>query len=146
MKLRVDPPLTQAERSWASAAMETIYATDPSVRRPVEPVPAEKAEAVIEEAYEAMPLFGRVGVRAALATLGVAVPVVTQRRLTTIDKLTPEERLEMLETLWKGPYLLKQMTLLLKTTGALAHASTSGFQEALGYAQKAPVTPRELRS
>jgi acyl-CoA reductase-like NAD-dependent aldehyde dehydrogenase len=143
---RIDPPLAQPERRWGRAAMESIFSSDPLSPNRVAPLPAEQAEASFAEAYEAMPFTGRMGVRAALATLGVAVPSLATRRLTTLDRLSPEQRLEVLQRVWNSDvYMLRQMALLFKMSGAMTHASTTRLQREL-VTPNVPAPKTELRS
>ncbi|MBK7862393.1 MAG: aldehyde dehydrogenase family protein [Archangiaceae bacterium] len=143
---RLDPKLTGPERRWGRATMETIFSSAPDAPNRVDPVSAETAEAFISEAHEAMPFSSRLALRGALATLGVALPSVATRRLTTIDRLPPEQRLEVLQRAWNSDlYLLKQMTVLFKLTGALTNASTSRLQREL-VRPNVPAPRTELRS
>ncbi len=134
---KLEPALTQTERAWGRAAMETVFTGDPASQDRFDLVDDASAEGFIADALSHMPFTGRVGFRAAIATLGVAAPSVVRRRLTTLDRLPVDQRLEVLEAVAKSDfYLLRQMTLLLKTTGALTHASTTRFQQSLGHLEK----------
>jgi acyl-CoA reductase-like NAD-dependent aldehyde dehydrogenase len=145
-RMRVDPPLTDRERAWGRAAMETIFSTDPSVKNRIDPVEASKVDAFMHEAYETLPLIGRLGMRASLAAVGLAAPTVLRRKLETLEQLSPQERLQVLQTLWDGDnYLMRQMTLLFKTTGALAHATTTRYETELN-APAPTQKPQTLRS
>jgi hypothetical protein len=53
-------------------------------------------------------------------------PLVLLRRLATFDALTEDERIELAARLSRSPvYLVRQMSMLLKTSGALSLARTS---------------------
>lgn len=144
---QLTPPLSSREKSWARAAMETIYTADSASKNRIDPVGADTADGFMDDAHESLPFHGKLGLRAALVALGVGAPSVMTRSFTTLDRLPPQRRLEVLERLWKSDlYLLKQMTLLLKTTGALTHATTTRYQRELGYTQNVAAPPAGLRS
>ena len=143
----VSPPLTKRERSWGVAAMETMFTGHPGDKNRIDPIPAEAADEYLAEAYASLPWMGRFGLRASLAVVGLAAPLVTRRQLKTLDQLSNAERLEVLEKLWTSDiYLARQMTLLMKTTGALTHATTSRYQREMSITQNVPAPKNELRS
>lgn len=143
----VSPPLSKRERSWGVAAMETIFTGKPDDKNRIDPIPAEAADAYLDEAYTALPWMGRLGLRVSLAVVGMAGPLVTSGQLKTLDQLPNAQRLEVLETLWNSDiYLARQMTLLMKTTGALTHATTSRYQREMSITQNVAAPRTGLRS
>ncbi|MBL8955976.1 MAG: aldehyde dehydrogenase family protein [Myxococcaceae bacterium] len=144
---RFNPPLTRKERSWGVAAMETIFTSDPRDKNRIDPVEPEIADAFLDDAYRNLPLTGQVGMRVSLAALAVLGPVIAKRQLKSFDELPADERLEVLQALWNSDlYLLRQVTLLMKTTGALTHATTTRLHRELSVTPNVPAPKNELRS
>ncbi len=124
---KLNPPLTKRERAWGKAAMDAIF---PSEGSPLEPLSEEQWGRFFEEMYEKLPFPANVGLRASIAVTGLA-PVVTSGRLQMLDQLSTEEQAEALQRLAQSDqYFLRQITMLLKTTGGMAHLGTTRFHEA----------------
>jgi len=144
---RMHPPLTKKERSWGVAAMETIFTSDPHDENRIDPVAPELADSMLDDAFKNLPFTGQVGMRVSLATLGLLGPAIAKRTLKPFDALPPAERLEVLQSLWNSDlYLLRQITLLMKTTGALTHATTTRIHRELSVTPNVPAPKNELRS
>lgn len=143
----VAPPLSKKERSWGVAAMETIFTGKTDDKNRIDPVPTEAADAYLDEAYSSLPWMGQLGLRASLAVVGLAAPLITGGHFKTLDQLPNDERLKVLEKLWNSDvYLARQMTLLMKTTGALTHATTSRYQREMNVTPNVASPRTELRS
>ncbi len=144
---RLNPPLTTRERSWGVAAMETIFTSDPNDKNRIDPVAPEIADAFLDDAYRNLPFTGQVGMRASLAALGLLGPAIAKRQLKSFDSLPADERLEVLQSLWNSNlYVLRQITLLMKTSGALTHATTTRLHRELSVTPNVPAPKNELRS
>ena len=69
----------------------------------------------------------------------LASPVVLRRKLQTLEQLAPEEREQVIaELAGSDQYFWRQITLLLKTTGGMAHLGTTRFHEAVKPKPPAP--------
>ncbi len=129
LAVQAQPPLSTIERNWGRAAMSAIFSGD--ALSPLPPLPHNEAEDAVDEIYEALPFPANVGVRASLWTVGLA-PMVLLRKWVTFDQLKPEEQVKLLAGFAKGDsYVLRQIALVLKTTGALSHVSTTRFHAAV---------------
>ena len=146
MKLvrRALPRLSRWELAWGKAAMETIYSSDESGGASrlttMIPLSKENADSFLEDIYQHLPFPANLSMRATLWMVGLA-PMVKQRKLKTLDRLPPEERLEILQSFSRSEsYLLRQSALLLKMNGALSHASTTRMHAVIegGDAPQAP--------
>ena len=129
LSVQLQPPLSTAEKSLGRAAMSAVFTG--VATSPLKPMPRHEAEDAVDEVYEALPFPANVGFRASLWTVGLA-PMVMRREWATLDKLTIEEQVKILAGFAKGDsYILRQVALLIKTTGALSHASTTRFHAAV---------------
>ncbi|MBS1150216.1 MAG: hypothetical protein H6Q89_1914, partial [Myxococcaceae bacterium] len=129
LAVQLQPPLSAAERSWGQAAMSATFSGVESSALP--PMPKHQAEDAVDEIYEALPFPANVGLRACFVTAGLA-PLVIERKWRTLERLSTEEQVKILQGFAKSDsYLLRQVALLIKTTGALSHVSTTRFQAAV---------------
>ena len=63
------------------------------------------------------------------AAVGVA-PIFRERKWKFFDQLSQEEQVEVLKSYSKSDnYLLRQVGLIIKTTGALSHVATTRFHQ-----------------
>jgi hypothetical protein len=123
------PPLTQRERDWARVTMENIYVRKPT--DPVGPVPQGEADRYIDDFYDVMPFPSNLGLRAAFWSYGLA-PIVQRPGLKTLEQLSPEDQQETIQSFAKSSnYLVRQISLLLKTTGGMKYASTTRIRNAV---------------
>ncbi len=115
--------LTQRERTWARVTMETIYVRKPG--DPTVPVPREEADQYVDDFYAALPFPSNLGLRAAIWSYGLA-PLVTRPGLKTLEQLADEEQQETIQAFAQSKsYLVRQLSLLMKTTGGMKYAATS---------------------
>jgi acyl-CoA reductase-like NAD-dependent aldehyde dehydrogenase len=136
------PPLTRRELAWGRATMEAIYATAPDPRLPG-PVPAGQWDSFIQDMLSSVPPLAGMGLRAGLWVAGFS-PIFALRKLATLERVSPEERQRAIQTMSSSDlYLIRQIAILLKTTGGFAQASTTGFQQA---AHRPAVRPPPLRA
>jgi hypothetical protein len=136
------PPLTRRELAWGRATMEAVYATAPDPRLPG-PVAAGQWDTFIQDMIASVPPLAGIGLRAGLWVAGVS-PVFALRKLATLDHVTPEERQRAIQTMSTSDlYVIRQIAILLKTSGGFIQASTTGFQEA---ARRPAVRPPPLRA
>ncbi len=125
----IQPPLSAAEKRWGRAASTAVFSG--VATSPLPPMPSHQAEDAVDEVYEALPFPANAGYRATLWAVGLA-PLVIRRKLQFFDQLTTDEQIEILKGFAKSDsYLLRQVALLVKTTGALSHVSTTRFQAAV---------------
>ena len=54
-----------------------IFTGNPGDKNRIDPIPAEAADAYLDEAYTALPWMGRLGLRVSIAVVGMAAPLVT---------------------------------------------------------------------
>ena len=129
LAVQAQPPLSTAEKNWGRAAMSAAFTGEDT--SPVKPLPRHEAEDAVDEVYEALPFPANIGLRASLWTVGLA-PILQRRRWVTIDQLSVDEQIALLVGFAKSDsYLLRQVALLIKTTGALSHVSTTRFHAAV---------------
>jgi acyl-CoA reductase-like NAD-dependent aldehyde dehydrogenase len=130
---RVQPPLTEKELVWGRAVLETMFPM--SKENPLPPLPKEESDAFLRDMHRQFPVMAGLGMRAAILTAALT-PMMAKRRWVTLDRLSPEERLETMEWMYKSDfYLLRQVGVLLKTTGGLSHATTTRFHAAVARRQ-----------
>ena len=111
------------------AAMEAVFAGPADSRLP-EPIPAEAWDALLKEMVDASPMLTGLGFKAGIWVVGLS-PVLTLRKLKAIDTLEPLEREKAIRALYESEwYLLRQLAMIFKTTGALAQASTTRMRDA----------------
>ncbi len=129
LAVRAQPPLSNAERKWGQAAMSAVFSGASASALP--PLPKHQAEDAVDEVYDALPFPANVGLRASIWTVGLA-PMVLRRKWLTLDQLATDEQVKILSDFAKGnSYILRQVALLIKTTGALTHVSTTRFHAAV---------------
>jgi hypothetical protein len=116
--------LTPIERRWGALALEAIFPRSADARYAERTAEADP-DRDLDELLRAAPAMTALGIRAAIVMYGLA-PLVLLRRLATFDALTEDERIELAARLSRSPvYLVRQMSMLLKTSGALSLARTS---------------------
>jgi acyl-CoA reductase-like NAD-dependent aldehyde dehydrogenase len=119
-----DRVLTPIERRWGALALEAIFPRSADARY-AERTREADVDQDLDELLRAAPAMTALGIRAAIVMYGLA-PLVLLRRLATFDALTEDERIELAARLSRSPvYLVRQMSMLLKTSGALSLARTS---------------------
>ncbi len=125
----LQPALTAAEKRWGRAASMATFSGVPGAA--LQPLPVHQAEEAVEDVYDALPFPANAGYRATLWAVGLA-PVVLKRKLQLFDQLPPEEQQQILKGFAKSDsYLLRQVALLIKTTGSFSHVSTTRFHAAV---------------
>jgi acyl-CoA reductase-like NAD-dependent aldehyde dehydrogenase len=123
------PPLTERELAWGRATFEAVYAAPADARLP-DALTGEEWDAFLKDILGSAPLLSSVGLRAGLWVAGLA-PLVAKRTWRTMDRLSLHEREQVIEAMSHSDvYFIRQVAVLLKTTGGLAHASTTRMQEA----------------
>lgn len=121
--------LTKLERSWARAALGTMF---PSGAHPGVPgADVIDGGESLDEVCRTVPARVALGLRAAVWILALA-PLVVLFRLRTLAGLEPASRERVvLALLSSRVYVVRQLTLLLKAFGALIFVAAPGVREAI---------------
>ena len=121
--------LTKLERSWARAALATMF---PSGAHPGVPgADVIDGGESLDEVCRTVPARVALGLRAAVWILALA-PLVVLFRLRTLAGLEPASRERVvLALLSSRVYVVRQLTLLLKAFGALIFVAAPGVREAI---------------
>jgi acyl-CoA reductase-like NAD-dependent aldehyde dehydrogenase len=129
---RVRLPLLAFERAWGRAAFDTIFFDSHAGDRPLPPLAPGEPEDFLADFFAAAPLLTRIGLRCMIWVAGLA-PLVYRRRPVPLHRLSPAERVEVMERLARSDaFLARQATTFLKAVGALSYLKTSRMQAAPG--------------
>ena len=125
--------LMKFERRWAEAVFDGLFPAKVDARVPMGARDADMV-GLFEDAREAVPPRVALGLRIALWLVALA-PLFTIGKLVSIGGLEGVDRERVLLALLSSPlYFVRQLTLLLKTFGALFFFSAPGVREAIVHA------------
>jgi hypothetical protein len=110
--------LTQVERRWAHATLDTLF---PGPERGALPLGIEEmdVDGFLDETFRQVPFEAALGLRAAIWVIALA-PLFVLRRFATIASLPPADRLVVVSTMGTSPvYVLRSLVMMVKAIGAL---------------------------
>jgi len=114
--------LSSIERRWAHAVLDAMFPRDAVDDLP-EGIVDLDVDGYLDDLLSSVPLVSAAGMRAGFAAITFAPPF-TIYKLRTFVGLGEEDRMRVLEKLYKSPvYHVRQLVVLVKTTGAMLYCA-----------------------
>lgn len=114
--------LLPIERRWTHAVLDAMFPRSASDDLP-EGILDLDVDAYLDDTFNKVPTVSGLGMRAGFVAIALSPPV-TIAKLCTIDRLGAEDRVRVIEKLYKSPiYHVRQLVVLAKTTGAMLYCA-----------------------
>lgn len=115
--------LTSVERRWTHAILDAMFPRNAADELP-DGILDLDVDGYLDETMKTVPVVSALGMRVGFAAIAVSPPV-TIAKLCTIDRLDTNDRVRVLEKLYKSPvYHVRQLVVLAKTTGAMLYCAS----------------------